>query len=335
MLINLVVAFLGISLLLYCLFAGADFGGGMLESFLGEKRTEDQKRIIGNAIAPVWEANHVWIILAIVILFNGFPNAYSEISILFHIPILIMLVGIILRGCAFTFRHYDAIRGRSQVYYSAIFIFSSYLAPLMLGIIAGALFLGRIPLNPTSFSDIYIFPWFNWFSLAVGVFTCALFSFLAAVYLVGETNDVELKTIFSKKARIGNLVAVISGGLVFLSAEGLGLSLVQIFLKNGITMACLAAATMALFPLWISLKKKQIWTSRMLASSQVAFILVGWFAAQFPVIMTRGNSSLTIYNSAAPEPTLRYLLLALISGVLLIFPALFYLLRVFKKSALS
>ena len=105
MLIHSVAFFLGVSLLLYSLFAGADFGAGILEWFTGKNHRKEQQELITHAMGPVWEANHVWIILAVVILFNGFPRAYSQLSISFHIPLTIMLMGIILRGCAFTFRH--------------------------------------------------------------------------------------------------------------------------------------------------------------------------------------------------------------------------------------
>src|SRR5918992_5235757 len=129
MLVESVAFFLAVSILFYCLFAGADFGAGILEAFLGSRSREEQRTVITHAMGPVWEANHVWLILAIVILFTGFPKAYSALSITFHIPLTLMLMGIILRGCAFTFRHYDAVRDRSQRYYSAIFVISSFLTP--------------------------------------------------------------------------------------------------------------------------------------------------------------------------------------------------------------
>src|SRR5258708_33694817 len=108
MLINIITIFLGLSLLFYCVFAGADFGAAILECFLGNKEREAQKRVIAGAIGPVWEANHVWLILAVVILFTAFPKAYSALSITYYIPLTFLLVGIIFRGCAFTFAHYDA-----------------------------------------------------------------------------------------------------------------------------------------------------------------------------------------------------------------------------------
>ena len=100
---EVIFTILSISLLLYVLLGGADFGGGILELFTRGKASD----IVSKAIAPVWEANHVWLILVIVILFVGFPPVYSTVLTTLHIPILLALIGIIFRGSAFTFRHYD------------------------------------------------------------------------------------------------------------------------------------------------------------------------------------------------------------------------------------
>ena len=121
-----VILFLALSLLAYVLFGGADFGAGIIEIFAGKV----SKKTITHAIAPVWEANHIWLILVVVILFMGFPAIYAQMSLYLHIPMVILLIGIVLRGTAFTFRHYDAIHDRSQWYYTSIFNLSSLLAPL-------------------------------------------------------------------------------------------------------------------------------------------------------------------------------------------------------------
>ena len=100
---EIIFAILVISLLLYVLLGGADFGGGILELLTKGKASG----IVSKAIAPVWEANHMWLILVVVILFVGFPDVYTTILTALHIPVLLTLIGIILRGSAFTFRHYD------------------------------------------------------------------------------------------------------------------------------------------------------------------------------------------------------------------------------------
>jgi len=328
--IEAIAFFLGISILLYCLFGGADFGAGMLEAFAGAARREDQRKVITHAIGPVWEANHVWLILAVVILFTGFPKAYSALSVTFHIPLTLMLLGIVLRGCAFTFRHYDAVRDASQRYYSAIFVAGSFLTPLMLGIVAGGMLLGTSSPVEAGFIAAFVRPWANLFCFAVGVFTCVLFAFLAAVYLVGETQDVEIMRIFARRAMVLNALAILVGIAVFIAAELDGLPLARLFTGRAVSLASMIGATVILVPLWIAIRQGRVQAARVLVAAQVGLVLVGWYRLQYPIIVNAPITPLTIYTAAAPEATLRYLLYALIVGSVIIFPALFYLLKIFK-----
>lgn len=332
MLVESIAFFLAVSILFYCLFAGADFGGGMLEAVSGTDHREEQREIISRAIGPVWEANHVWLILAVVILFTGFPNAYSQLSITFHIPLTLMLVGIILRGCAFTFRHYDAVQDRSQRYYSAIFRTSSFITPLMLGVVAAGTLLGNSSPVEAGFFAAFVRPWANLFCFSVGIFTAVLFGFLAAVYLIGETSEAAIRGIFVRRAIILNGLAMLVGVAVFLAAEIDGLPLARLFAGRALSLASMAGATIVLIPLWIAVRRNRVQMARILVAAQVGLVLIGWFRLQFPVILNSKSSPLTIYTAAAPEPTLRYLLYALIAGSVIIFPALFYLLKIFKLS---
>jgi cytochrome d ubiquinol oxidase subunit II len=322
--------FLGASILLYCLLAGADFGAGILESVLGKELRDEQRKVIDRAMGPVWEANHVWLILALVILFVAFPTAYSAMSITFHIPLTLMLLGVILRGSAFTARHYDAVRDRSQAWYSAIFVLSSIVTPLMLGIVAGGMLLGRIGRVEDGFLQAFVRPWANLFCLAVGIFTCVLFAFLAAVYLIGETSNPAVRKIFIRRAQVLNVMAIAAGFLVFAAAERNGLPLVSLFMGHALSLGSMTAATLILIPLWAAIRKGATSAARVLAAIQVGLVLAGWFRLQFPVILNSPEAPFTIYSAAAPESTLRYLLYALVGGSALIFPSLFYLLKIFK-----
>src|SRR5215212_6815075 len=125
-----IIIILGASFLLYTLLGGADFGAGIVETFAGRR----EEITISKAIAPVWEANHVWLILAVVILFTGFPLVYSSLSLVLHIPLMLALLGIICRGTAFTFRHYDIPGERSHRYYTYFFKTSSFITPMFFGI---------------------------------------------------------------------------------------------------------------------------------------------------------------------------------------------------------
>lgn len=128
--IYVVIAFLWVSIVLYFILGGADFGAGIVELFTFRRKDKKiTKNLMYESIAPIWEANHMWLIIAIVILFVGFPEIYSFASIYLHIPLVLMLVGIIARGTAFTFRHYDAVKDEWQTVYTQIFYYSSLLTP--------------------------------------------------------------------------------------------------------------------------------------------------------------------------------------------------------------
>src|ERR1700761_2697048 len=205
-----VIVFLWVALLLYLLLGGADFGAGIIELFTSEDNKVKTRKISYEAIGPIWEANHMWLIIAIVILFVGFPAIYSTMSVYLHIPLVIMLLGIIARGTAFAFRNYDAVVDNMQKVYNKIFIYSSFITPLFLGIIAGSSVSGQIDPQANDFLSAYIFSWFNWFSVSIGFFTASLCGFIAAIYLIGEVKtDAERKR-FVRKAAQMNVFAIIS-----------------------------------------------------------------------------------------------------------------------------
>lgn len=321
---------LGVALLLYAILGGADFGAGILELFKGKKRRRDQEKLITKAMGPVWEANNIWLIIAVVILFNAFPPLFAQFSIYFHIPLTIMLIGIIFRGCAFTFRHYDAYQDRSERLYSLVFAVSSVLSPLAIGAILGGALLGKcIPINEGSFWEVFIAPWLNSFGIAVGIFVCSLFAFIASAFLIIESPDQELEEIFRIRAKASNLFCLLSGGLVFIFAQVEGLSLIAEFIANPLSLACVVLATFTLYPLWKYLDSQHKGFVRFFASTQVALVLIGYFGLIYPDLMKLEGGE-TFFSAAAPETTLYYLTLCLIIGLVLVIPALAYLLYIFK-----
>src|SRR5919112_970134 len=183
------------SLNAYVLLAGADFGGGVWDFFASGQRRSAQRTLIADAIGPVWEANHVWLILVVVLLFTCFPAAFAALSITMHIPLVIMLIGIVMRGAAFTFRTYDSQRDSVQNRWSRIFAVASLVTPVILGVCVGAIAAGRgapdvgMGFASETFHAAYIAPWLTGFGLIIGITTLALFAQLAAVYLTVETQD--------------------------------------------------------------------------------------------------------------------------------------------------
>ena len=176
--LTVVIIILGTSFVLYTILGGADFGAGIIETLAGAKG----ERTISKAIAPVWEANHVWLILAVVILFTGFPTVYSSLSLVLHIPLMLVLLGIIFRGTAFTFRHYDVVHDETHRYYTFLFKVSSIVTPFFLGVTLGAMILGRITLDQSvGFYEMFMAPWLNVFCFLMGIFC----SFSIRLYIGG------------------------------------------------------------------------------------------------------------------------------------------------------
>ncbi len=327
----IVIFFFMVSIFLYCLLGGADFGAGIVELTARGSSKERARKLISKAMAPIWEANHMWLIIAVVILFNAFPKIYSQVSISLYIPLILLLVGIVLRGTAFTFRHYDAVKDFSQEVYSKAFSYSSIMVSFFFGLVVGALVSGKIPVYPANFLDGYIFPWFNLFSISVGIFICSLFAFIASVFLLGDTADQELIKDFIIKSKIAIIVMVISGGLVFVSSLIEGVGFTKKFISNPISITLIAAATALLPLLWKVLSKGWKWLSRFLVGVQLSFIIGAFYSVYFPAIVKlRDAEDLTLYNSAAPEITLTLLAWALMVGSVIIFPSLFFLFKVFK-----
>lgn len=326
MLLNTVIFFLALSLVFYVLFGGADFGAGILQMITRKENREE----ITHAIGPVWEANHVWLILVVVILFMGFPKIYSVLSTYLHIPIVLLLIGIVLRGTAFAFMHYDAIRDQSFKVYDRVFKASSIMAPLFLGVVAGSVMLGHIDAGAATFYDAFVAPWLNGFSFAVGLFTICIFTFLAAVFMIAESEGAEVREEFIRVAKLLQAGAVLCGLLVFGTAYMYGYPLGLIFLNSPVAIACVVLATLSLPVLWYFLNRGSALFSRITAGFQILLILIGWFWVQYPDVIHMRGAHLTFYNTAAPDSTMLQLVIALIVGSCIILPALYYLMKTFK-----
>jgi cytochrome bd ubiquinol oxidase subunit II len=327
-----VIIFLFLSILLYVLLGGADFGAGIIELFTSTKNRSRTRKTLYQAIGPIWEANHMWLIIATVILFVGFPVIYAEMSVYLHIPLILMLTGIIARGTAFVFRHYDAVKDNLQWLYNRIYALSSFVTPMFLGIIAGSVISGHINHQSQTFADTYIYSWLNWFSVGVGFFVVALCGFLASVYLIGEAETPEDRTRFVNKARLMNIAAVASGIYVFIAAALDNIPLHLWIFGNPVGLTAVVAATFSLVLLWFLVIQGKSFIIRPLAAFQVTMILLAIGYAHYPYfIIERHGHSLSLFDHLAPEKTLNALGWALILGSLFILPALYYLYYSFNK----
>lgn len=320
-----------VSLTLYAVTGGADFGGGVWDLLARGPRAQEQRRAIAHAIGPIWEANHVWLILVVVLMFIGFPPAFVAMSTALHIPFTILLIGIVLRGSSFVFRKYDDQDVATRTRWSRVFAVSSTASPVMLGVSVGAIVSGKLAIDPETDRVVLDFfgSWLAPLPFAIGLFALALFAWLAAVYLTNETEG-EVQEDFRRKALGAWFVA---GVLAFVC---LGLSLQG----APVVWAGLATQPWSLpFQLLVGLLAfgagGAMWTrryavARWLAASHVATVVVGWGAAQYPYLIP---PDLTVHNAAAPADVLVPVLAVVGTGAVLLVPSYLYLFKVFKAEA--
>ena len=329
---TIVAGILVVSLVFYALLGGADYGGGVWDLFASGTRAKKQRELISDAIGPVWEANHVWLILAIVILFTAFPPAFAAISTALHIPLTLLLIGIVLRGTAFTFRTYDVQRDNVQRRWSLVFSIASIITPVLLGITLGAIASGTIRVENGLVTSGFLRSWLAPFPFAVGFFALSLFAFLAAVYLAVETDDKNLQEDFRIRALIAGGVVGALALLVFVLAES-GAPTVRAGISRSWWAKALHICT-GIFALgaFYALWTRKYAVARLFAALQTTLILLGWAAAQFPHLV---EPDLTIYSAGAPDITLQLLLVALSAGGAVLLPSYLYLFRVFKTETVS
>lgn len=313
---------------LYTVLAGADFGAGIMEGLMGRKARER----VDVALAPVWEANHVWLVLIIVIAFVGFPRLYTLVSTYMHIPLLLALLGIVARGSAFTFRHYDPTSTLDR-WYTVAFRVASLLTPLSMGLVLAATAAGSLPVGVQGdFYSVYVAPWNTLFGWATGAFVCALFAFEGAALLAAEHPREDAPLPYLDSARNAQWAAIATGALVLLIAYLQDLRWLSELLGSPLGITAIAAATCLVVVVAYAFHASRPWLLRLAMGAQACCVLFGFFIGQFPVLLRTQAGDLTYQQLAAPPSTLRGLLWAVGIGLLMIAPALTYLILVYKRA---
>jgi cytochrome bd ubiquinol oxidase subunit II len=317
---------IAVALNIYVLSGGADYGGGVWDLVASGPRATRQRQLIAAAIGPIWEANHVWLILVIVVLFTGFAPAYALISTYLHIPVTLLLIGIVLRGSSFVFRSYGSGEDRTRRTWGMVFAVSSLISPIWLGVIVGTLSAGKLSAGNNSTWESFFAPWLSPFPIAVGFFALTLFAFLAAVYLTVESRGDEREDFRARALVAGGAVAVLAL-LVFLLAKGGAPEIRQRLMGSWWSWPLQIVTALSAVGAWYGLWRHRFRLARVSAILQVSFIFWGWALAQYPFLIL---PTLSLHDAASPTATLRLLVMAVAAGAIVLLPSFYYLFRVFK-----
>lgn len=326
-----VLGVLWVGMTLYVLLGGADFGGGAWDLLATGARKERQRELISAAIAPVWEANHVWLIFVLTGLLAAFPTVFADLSIALYLPFSLALLGIVFRGAAFAFRAHGDRDSPWVRTWTRVFGIASLVTPFLLGAAAASIASGRIRVIGGEVRAGLVSAWTGPLSLFAGLFAVAICAYLAATYLVVEASvrgDAELVRDFRARA-IGSGIAagaLAAAGLVLLKAaapalwDGMG--------ERGVPLV--AASVLAGLASLRAMARGAARAARALAAAAVTAVLWGWGAAQWPYLIV---PDVTVQGAAAPGDTVRLVAIGFTLGGALLLPSLLALFRVFKTAA--
>jgi cytochrome bd ubiquinol oxidase subunit II len=317
-----------VGLTLYVLLGGADFGGGVWDLFASGERAQQQRDLISAAIGPVWEANHVWLIFVLTGLLSAFPVVFADLSIALYLPFSLALIGIVLRGSAFAFRSHGQPDSAWQRTWTRIFGIASLVTPFVLGAAAASIASGRIRVVEGEVRAGLVSSWTSVLSLFGGLFAVTICAYLAATYLTVEAvqrGEEDLERDFRGRALVAGVVAggLAAAGLVLVRAEapilweGMRDAGLLFALVSGI------AGLGSLYFVW----SRRYRLARAGAVVAVASVLFGWGVAQWPYLIV---PDVTVTDAAAPDATLRVVIIGFALGGAVLAPSLFLLFRIFK-----
>ena len=323
---NLAAGVVLLGLIAYTMFGGADFGAGVWTALAAGPRASQQREAIFQAMGPVWETNHVWLILVIVTLFTAFPPAFADVFTALLVPLVISLVGIVFRGAAFAFRHYGPGERPGLPATGAVFSIASLATPMGMGMAVGAVAGGHITIEDGAVTSGLWGPWLRPFPVLCGVIAVAICGFLTASYMTVRTNG-DLQEDFRRRALAASLVlgalTTIALPVAYLDAEAFWDEI-----WHAGPLAIMSAAALCGLASLIVLYKRWYALAPPAAAATVALFIAGWGAAQYPYLML---PSTRISEVAAGDATLNIFLVALPVGALILVPSLLLLYSTFSE----
>lgn len=323
-----VVLFVAVSA--YAVFGGADFGAGFWDLVAGgATRGRRPREVIDHSVGPVWEANHVWLVFALVVLWTGFSEAFASITLTLFVPLTLVALGIVLRGASFAFRK-SLFRTSQQRPLGAIFALSSVLVPYCMGAVAGAIASGRVPAGGKA-GD----PWTSWVnpaSIMGGVLAVTVGAYLASVYLIWDADRLADDAMVEYFRRRALAAAVVAGVVALVGIFVLRAEARHVF--HGLTSRALPLVILSVvcgLGSLVLLVRRTHRGARLAAIGAVASIVWAWGVAQWPYILP---TSLKVSAAAAPSATLVTLLVVFGVAAVVIVPSLALLYVLDQRSLL-
>ncbi|WP_243369794.1 cytochrome d ubiquinol oxidase subunit II [Geotalea sp. SG265] len=321
---NLAALALHLGLVMYALFGGADFGGGIWTALASGPRAKEQRDGLFLAIGPVWETNHVWLIFMVVTLFTAFPKGFSVLFTALLVPFVIALIGINFRGAAFAFRHFGREIGEDVPLVARTFEIASIVTPFTMGMAVTAIASGRIVLIGNQV-QLTMWGWVSPFTLVGGVVGSAICAYLAPIYMTVRTEGA-LQEDFRRRGMATALALGIATTLevpvAMADAPLFTARLLRSWPLLFVSLAVVSGLTTQLL-LW----RRRFPAAQIMAGGTVLLTITGFSAALYPDLII---GQLTIAAAAAPLPALRAFLAVLPIGALILVPSLVYLYRTFS-----
>ena len=303
-------------------FGGADFGAGFWMAFAFGRNREKQREAMFDAMGPVWETNHVWLILVLVVLWTAFPSVFGAIFTGLYLPLVVALLGIVFRGAAFAFRHYGTSHENELPATGLVFSIASIATPFAMGVAVGAVAGGHLDPNvrETGIFDTWLRP----FPIVCGFIALGITSFLTPAYMllrpVGDLRDDFRRSALAGSVFLG-AATTIAIPVAMWDATAFSDRLDEPRAIVAIVIAVLLGLA-SLFALASHLDR----LAPVLAGATVVAVLGAWAATQYPYLIL---PDLRIEDAAAGHATLEAFLIALPIGSLILVPSLLFLFRLF------
>jgi cytochrome d ubiquinol oxidase subunit II len=327
---DVLLSILWLALFIYVIFGGADFGAGMLELFAVGESGSRQETLIDESIGPVWESNHVWLIFLLVVFFTAFPPEFAAINVVLFIPLLLAVIGIVLRGSAFVFKTHGGIQKNSNArMLSRTFSVASIMTPFFLALTAAAIASGVVVIqNKSQIVTNTGSDWLTPFTLTIGAMALTLCVTISAMYLTVEASSrgqSDLAEAFRRRGLIAGALTAVCGllGLILSPSEAAFLWHGMLDKAIPVVIVTMLVGVAAAAALWF---RRYVW-ARVLVVALTALLLLSWGISQYPYIIP---PDVTATDASSPLETQQFLLVGIIIALIIVLPSLWYLFYVFK-----